>query len=94
MSKIVEIDKHEIATALKVCENNSNPSGRFGNGFGKPKPVNLSRIKLADFVNADSWFFFKALKLDPGFLKAEFSQWDESDDYQLACFVVRQIQVG
>lgn len=37
---------------------------------------------MADLAGPDSWFTFKLLKLDPGFLDLDVSDWPDSPEYQ------------
>ena len=60
------------------------PVKRGGNGFGKPSfPNHLSlHTKLADLAGPDSWFAFRLLKLDAGFLELDVKDWPDSPAYQ------------
>ena len=59
------------------------PTKHYGSGFGKPKfPEHLEPTsRLYDFAGEDSWYFFKLLDLDPGFLQKPVENWHESDAF-------------
>jgi hypothetical protein len=96
-SRVQNDEKAEMVKAMMSYKTDfTNPKYRFGNGFGKPKLVHvLPSTKLSDLVNEDSWFFFKALKLDTqtDFLVTNVTEWEEIPSYKACCTVVRQLRI-
>lgn len=95
-SRTTDIEKAEIVQALQACRNdNPSPSGRFGTGFGKPKLVQVDphTTALPDLISNDSWFFFKALKLNTDFLTEEVIEWQANSSYVSSCSVVNNLKV-
>jgi hypothetical protein len=66
------------------------PKNRFGTGFGKPKPVQITAsTKLSDLVGEDSWYTIHLLKLDVSFLSDDIDTWESN-----ACYIRAQKIVG
>ena len=94
---VPEIEKRQVAERLMAVKTDDvvAPTGRFGTGFGKPAfQKNITETtKLADFITADSWYFFSLLRLDPNFLSLAVDQWLDDDSYKESAKNVKAINV-
>ena len=87
-SDLVSLEtKDKMASRLLEFTAPDKPQNRIVNNddqFSKPdfpKIENIVDLQLKDFVNQDSWFFFKALKINPFFLSHPSLIWSTFSEF-------------
>ena len=80
---IHQSEKLEVAKAILKAENCDLCKNREGAGYGKPVFPKIENLNsLAGCAGADSWPFFRILKINPSFLEQPLERWEEDKDYK------------
>ena len=91
--------KDKMATRLLEFETTDKPQKRIVRDeelFGKPdfpQIQNIANSALEDFVNQDSWFFFKSLKINHSFLSYPSLTWSTFPEFEEAKATVKSLHV-
>ena len=69
---------------MKPTEEITNPTGRYGTGYGKPIfPAKIDAYTtLSDLAGIDSWYIFYILGLSDAFLTDDVTTWPQNPDFK------------
>ena len=92
--KLSNDDKQLLVDKLLSTDIPTHLTNRIGTGYGKPQFPELNKnVTIHDIIGANSWHFFKILKIEPSFLYTPVQTWSDNEGYIAAQQIVDNLRV-